>query len=205
MNRESASQQIRASTDLFGPAQRTTRITRFGVQSGGYLGDPDCRKERISHVAHSPGLSRSAMKRQRPAWQVQYLPGGRCPVVLCHEGHSLAAATSALATHNSVTRPESWGGFRWPPVAGSAVVAGTRGHGGSCPAVLIGCGSAGPVIEPGSDLGSAQKLADRPRLRGDGGYRLVEVAAGFGIHAQPPPHPPARPGTRLPRHCGTQS
>lgn len=46
MNRDTASQQIRASTDPFGHGRSRTQITQFGVESGGYLGNPDCRTER---------------------------------------------------------------------------------------------------------------------------------------------------------------
>lgn len=41
MNRDTASQQIRASADPFGYERSRTQITQFGVASGGYLGHPD--------------------------------------------------------------------------------------------------------------------------------------------------------------------
>jgi hypothetical protein len=47
VDRETASQQIRASTEPFGHARSRTQITRFGVESGGYLGNPDRRAERL--------------------------------------------------------------------------------------------------------------------------------------------------------------
>jgi hypothetical protein len=46
----------------------------------------------------------------------------------------------------------------------------------------------------------------RPCLLGDGSHGLVELVTGFGIQAQPPPpHPPARSGTRLPGRSGMES
>jgi hypothetical protein len=56
VNRDTASQQIRASTDPFGHGRSRTQITQFSVESGGYLGNPDCRTERRLRVLSRPQL-----------------------------------------------------------------------------------------------------------------------------------------------------
>ena len=47
MNRDTASQQIRASADPFGYERSRTQITQFGVESGGCLGNPDLPDRRL--------------------------------------------------------------------------------------------------------------------------------------------------------------
>src|SRR5690348_14479927 len=73
------------------------------------------------------------------------------------------AAWPRPLARSPVTFHDPAGIVGWFPVAASGLICGGRRHGGgvkggSCPAVLSGCGSAGPEL--GRDLGAAQKLAD---------------------------------------------